>query len=238
MAWQRTVRPEGASAVTLTLTGAADGDLAVDGDPDELRARRAAVVEGEWTWLRQVHGADVVVVDRPGARAGEHADAAVTAVPGAVLAVHTADCAGVLLVGSTGSYPVVGAAHAGWRGLLAGVLQETVAAMERLGARRVEWVLGPCIGPESYEFGPDDLDLLADRYGPGVRATTSDGRPALDLRQGVRTALREAGAAPMADVPDPACTATSPGWFSWRAQRTTGRQAALVVIDTSDVAAP
>lgn len=230
MPWQRVEHRPGAAPVTFTLTTAADGDLAVGGDPATLASRRSTLVPGGWTWLHQVHGADVVVVDEPGARAGEHADAAVTRVPGAALAVHTADCAGVLLVGTDGPDVVVGAAHAGWRGLLAGVLQETVAAMERLGARRVEWLLGPCIGPDAYEFGTADLALLVDRYGTSVAATTSSGAPALDLRQGVRSALREAGATPLEGAPVPACTATEPGWFSWRARRDTGRQAAVVVI--------
>ena len=234
MPWQRVEHRPGLAAVTFTLTAAADGDLAVGGDPDELGPRRRGLVPGEWTWLHQVHGADVVVVDRPGARAGEHADAAVTRVPGAVLAVHTADCAGVLLLGTDGPEVVVGAAHAGWRGLEAGVLQATVAEMERLGARRVEWLLGPCIGPEAYEFGAEDLARLVDRYGPGVAATSASGAPSLDLRHGVRTALREVGATPLDAVPSPACTATDPGWFSWRAQRTAARQAAVVVIGGGD----
>lgn len=221
----------GGALARLSFTGVADGDLRVDGPAAELDARRRVVAPGEWTWLRQVHGDRVVTVRRPGERAGEEADAAVTAVPGAVLAVHTADCAGVLMCASgEGDAPVVGAAHAGWRGLATGVLQATVRAMGDLGAGSVSWWLGPCISPSAYEFGEGDLRGLCDRYGPQLRARTRDGAPALDLRAGVAAALAEVGAAPGAPGARPACTALDPGWFSWRARSDRGRQAAVVRI--------
>ncbi|MFM7064103.1 MAG: laccase domain-containing protein, partial [Actinomycetes bacterium] len=146
MAWRHVESRPGLPSVYLTFSGASDGDLAVDAPAAELDERRQSVLPGGWTWLRQVHGPDVVRVDEPGQHAGAHADAAVTKVEGAVLAVQTADCAGVLLVG-TGDSVVVGAAHAGWRGLADGLLQATVAALRESGAAKVEWLLGPCIGP-------------------------------------------------------------------------------------------
>jgi YfiH family protein len=175
-----------------------------------------------------VHGADVVVVDEPGEHAGAAADAAVSAAEGVTLAVHSADCAPVLLH-STGAGPtVIGAAHAGWRGLQAGVLQRTVEQMQQLGAEQVVWRLGPCISPAAYEFGQDDLERLRKALGDAVVARTGSGAPALDLRAGVRSALSATGAAP-AD-PDAAvdCTATDPSYFSWRARRDRGRQAAVI----------
>ena len=209
------------------FTDRSDGDLAVDADPTELAATRARVAPGAWTWLRQVHGADVVVVDAAGQHAGVRADASVTTVPGAVLAVNTADCAGVLLAARGPSGPVVGAAHAGWKGLVAGVLEATVEAMRSLGAQDVHWCLGPCISPAHYEFGGADLDLVADRYGDAVRGVTSDGTPALDLRAGLAAALTAAGAIGPADPTVP-CTASEPRFYSWRARRDTGRQAAVI----------
>ena len=244
MAWRHVESRPGLPSVHLAFSDAADGDLAVDGAPDELSARRDVVMPGTWTWLRQVHGADVVVVDRPGQHAGAHADASVTSVPGAVLAVQTADCAGVLLLGTGPDTVVVSAAHAGWRGLADGVLQEAAAQLRAAGATKVEWLLGPCIGPSAYEFGEQDLSVLVARYGPSLAATTAAGTTALDLRAGVRIALAEAGAHPLVvegwrndDVP---CTATATGpdgptWFSWRARQDAGRQVAVVRI--GDVAA-
>jgi YfiH family protein len=189
----------------------------------DVEARRRAVVDLEWTWLRQVHGHDVVRVDSPGAGAGTPADAAVATAPGRALAVLAADCAPVALASAEG---VVGVAHAGWRGLVVGVLERTVDVMRALGATEVVAALGPCIHAECYEFGPADLDRVAGRLGDGVRTTTASGRPALDLPAGVRAALAGAGVASLHDVD--VCTACSPDHYSWRARRDTGRQAVVV----------
>lgn len=218
--------------VRFRFTGRAEGDLCVALDPGELARRRDRVAPGRWTWLEQVHRATVVTVSAPGQGAGASADGMVTDVPGAVLAVHTADCAPVLLRGDRADDGVVvGAAHAGWRGLCDGVLGETVDSMRALGASSITWRLGPCISPAAYEFGEGDLAALVDRFGAVVRAETAAGAPALDLRAGVRAALDEAGtteARPGASVP---CTVDDPGWYSWRRDRTSSRQAALIWID-------
>jgi len=223
-------------AVQRRFTDRSDGDLSVLGPPDQLGLLRSNIAPAPWTWLHQVHGDRVVVVTTPGEHAGADADAAVTAVPGAVLAVHTADCAGVLLRAETGAGVVVGAAHAGWRGLESGVLQATVAAMRDLGAQQVAWELGPCISPGAYEFGEGDLDRLVQRYGPTLRGTTTGGERALDLRAGVAAALAETGATAVLDEPLAVrCTASDPDCFSWRARRDRGRQAAVTWIDARPI---
>ena len=214
------------SPAQVRFTAAADGNLSILQDPTVVAARRRGVVDLPWTWLRQVHGAEVVVVGSPGDGAGREADAAVTAQPGAVLAVQTADCAPVALLSPEG---VVGAAHAGWRGIEAGVLGATVDAMRALGASQVSAVLGPCIHLECYEFGKADLDRLAERLGDEVRGTTSAGRPALDVPAAVRLALAEAGVDQIDDVDT--CTSCDTGYFSHRARGDTGRQALLVWLE-------
>ncbi len=107
----------------------------------------------------QVHSADVAVVEVP-PEAPPRADALVTATPGVALAVLTADCQPVLIADPEAG--VVGAVHAGWRGALAGVLEEAVAAMTRLGARpeRMVAVIGPTISQRAYEVGPEFLDAF------------------------------------------------------------------------------
>lgn len=216
-----------------------DGDLRVDGPERDLAVRRARLAAHPWTWLRQTHGAGVVVVSRPGQWAGAAADAAVTSARGAVLAVHTADCVPVLLRADgpgPSAGPVIGAVHAGWRGLYDGVVEAAVAAMGDLGARRIEASIGPCISPAAYEFGEADLTTMALRFGPDVVAATSEGSPALDLVAAATVALRTAGVDTV-DTSEWGCTATtidddgSPRWFSHRARLDVGRQASVTWIE-------
>jgi YfiH family protein len=205
------------------FTDRTDGDLS--SAAEGVEERRRTVVDLPWTWLRQVHGSEVVVVERPGEHAGRAADAAVTAVPGAALSVQVADCAPVLLLGSG----AVGVVHAGWRGVVAGVLANAVGAMRGLGADTVRAVVGPCIRPTCYQFGADDLEVVASALGDDVRSRTSAGRPALDLPDAVRRSLVAAGVVDVAD--DGACTACSPRHWSHRARADRQRQALVAWLE-------
>lgn len=123
---------------------------AVASNRDALR--HALDLPAQPRWLRQVHGATVAELG-PLASADEpQADAAVAHLSGTVLSILTADCLPVLFCSEAGDR--IGAAHAGWRGLAAGVLEATVAAMGTAPARLLAWV-GPCIGPSSYEVGEE-----------------------------------------------------------------------------------
>lgn len=104
--------------------------------------------------LHQVHSADVVTVTGPLARR-PRADGLVTRMPGLALAITTADCQPVLFADAEAG--VIGAVHAGWRGAFGGVIEAALTAMEHLGARReaITAVIGPCIGPRSYEVGAE-----------------------------------------------------------------------------------
>lgn len=222
--------PDGRRA-HVRFTGVADGDLSIRLPAPVLSANRSRNLDLPWTYLHQVHGGDVVEVEFPGDRAGSAADAAVTTSTGAALAIHTADCAPVALIGTDGPEgggSVVGATHAGWRGIEAGVLEATVGRMRELGATEVRAVLGPCIHTECYEFGADDLEGLATRYGPSIRGESSRGRAALDVPAAVRAALAAAGVSHVEQVP--VCTSCDDRFFSHRARQDTGRQALLVWI--------
>ncbi|MBS0549064.1 MAG: peptidoglycan editing factor PgeF [Proteobacteria bacterium] len=131
--------------------------------PDNVRENRRRVAatfglqEPDLLTLYQIHSADVLTIDRerwvsPGA---PRADGMVTNRPGVALGAMAADCAPVLLADSQGG--VIGAAHAGWKGALGGVVEATIDAMEKLGARRerLRVAVGPCIGRDSYEVGPE-----------------------------------------------------------------------------------
>jgi YfiH family protein len=209
-----------AAGIRVRSTGCAQGDLGGAGPTAERRRR--AVVDLPWTLLDQVHGARVVVVERPGAAAGTEADAAVATGSGTALAVLTADCAPVAFASPEG---ILGVAHAGWKGLRAGVIESTVTTMRRLGATRIEAVLGPCIHPCCYPFAPDDLDRLADRLGPQVRALDRQGAPAFDLPMGIKAALHSSGVVLVGDADT--CTSCSADHWSWRQSAPPFRQATV-----------
>lgn len=206
--------------IRVLCTGWRQGDMAGDGPLPERRRR--AVVDVPWTVLRQVHGARVVTVDQPGAASGEPADAAVTRCGGAALAVLTADCAPIALASPEG---ILGVAHAGWKGLRAGVVEATVQSMRRMGATRIEAVVGPCIHPCCYTFGDEELAGIESRLGRHLRSTDREGRPALDLPAGVRSALHASGAVLVGEAG--ICTGCSDGLWSWRTGRTARRQATV-----------
>lgn len=166
---QLSAHPNIRHAFFTRLGGASDGifaslngGLGSQDDPErvaENRGRMCAqlgVPPDRLVSLYQVHSADVVTVEAPFAAAARpKADAMVTRVPGLALGIATADCGPILFSDAEGG--VVGAAHAGWKGALTGVIDATVAAMEALGARRdrIVAVLGPTISQASYEVGPD-----------------------------------------------------------------------------------
>src|SRR4029453_7601064 len=121
----------------------------IDGPPLELADLRARVVDRPWFWLRQVHGGTVVDADDPRG-AGAEAGAAVTGSSELALAIHTADCVPMALVAPREA--LLGAVHAGWRGLVAGVVEATADRLRARGATDLVAVVGPCITPEHYEF--------------------------------------------------------------------------------------
>jgi polyphenol oxidase len=214
---------------------------------DDLRRalanrRRVATVLGlagvPWAIARQVHSARVLPVEDarslgqgpPEAKppVGE-GDGLVTAAPGVVLVVLTADCAPVLLADPAAG--VVGAVHAGWRGLAAGVVEEGVAALAALGADPAATVglVGPAVGGCCYEVGADVRAAVGDRY-PVALATTRDGRPSLDPAAAAAAALAAAGVGEVRVAGE--CTFDlDERFFSHRRDRgVTGRQVGLVAL--------
>ncbi|MEO8365373.1 MAG: peptidoglycan editing factor PgeF [Pseudoxanthomonas sp.] len=137
-------------------------------DAQAVAANRAALIEAcalpsPPNWLQQVHGTEVVRISAPvskAARAGDGepvADASVTSTAGVVLAILTADCLPVVLAAEDGGE--IAAAHAGWRGLASGVLENTVAAMHAPAGKLVAW-LGPAAGPQAYEIGEEVFEAF------------------------------------------------------------------------------
>ncbi|HUQ39924.1 MAG TPA: polyphenol oxidase family protein [Acidimicrobiales bacterium] len=188
--------------------------------------RRRALLDRPWTWLRQVHGADVVTVTRPGEHAGAAADAAVTTDRGAALAVGTADCAPLALAADCGDGAVIAAVHAGWKGLAAGIIEATVATMRAAGAGEIQAALGPCIHAGCYEFGEAELAQVVERAGSAARGVTRSGATALDVPAAVRGVLASVGVDLAHDAG--VCTACSSDHWSHRARGDVERQAMVV----------
>jgi YfiH family protein len=154
----------------------------------------------------------VVTVTEPGEHAGVDADAAVTERPGCALVVRSADCVPVVLVAAR----AVGVVHAGWRGLVEGVVTSAVTALRDLDRGAITAHVGPCIRPGCYEFAGPERDAVLARFGPEVAATTTWGTPALDLPAVVRAALAEADVEALHD--GAGCTACDQRWYSHRAR--------------------
>jgi polyphenol oxidase len=185
----------------------------------------------------QIHSPDVLIVRAPFEGARPKVDALVTDRPGVALGISTADCGPVLFADPEAR--VIGGAHAGWKGALSGVLENTVAAMERLGARRerVVAVLGPSIGPANYEVGPEFVErFLADDAGNSAYfcASANGGHAMFDLNAYTVDRLSRAGV--KAGKLDRCTYAEEDLFFSYR--RTThrkeadyGRQISAIVLE-------
>ncbi len=215
----------------------------------ENRRRLRAWLPAAPRWLEQVHGCAVVtadgsdgsdVDDRTPAIAPPRADASIGTTPGQVCAVMTADCLPVLLCDRAGT--VVGAAHAGWRGLCAGVVEATLARMERQrpdAGSPPQWLawLGPAIGPDAFEVGAEVRLAFLEQALPHEREAVERAfRPAAagkylaDLYALARTRLARAGCVDV--YGGDACTVSDPQrFYSYRRDGVTGRMASLVWLE-------
>ena len=208
---------------------AADGD-----DPATVERNRQLLIEHARLpsaphWLKQVHGVDAMRFETGSNGDEAIADASVTSTPGVVLAILTADCLPVVFAADDGRE--VAAAHAGWRGLAAGVLEATVAAMRTPPDRVVAW-LGPAAGPQAYEIGEEVFRAFVDREPTSVAAfvETRPGHWRVDLYALARRRLAQAGVTRVHG--GDRCTISEPQhFFSHRRDARTGRMATLVWFD-------
>jgi len=207
--------------------GLRSGDVEADALSNRASLRTLIGTPHAPRWLRQVHGIEVVKVDDS---EGEEptADASVTNVPGLPLAILTADCLPVLFAAEDGSE--IGAAHAGWPGLSAGVLESTLAAMSTPASKLLAWI-GPGAGPQRYEVGEN---VYAAFVGPDAGAAvhfspTRPGHWLADLPALARRRLAAAGVQRVFGGAE--CTISHPDrWYSYRRDGATGRMASLIWI--------
>jgi YfiH family protein len=207
--------------------------------PENIRENFRRILAGigcEDRTLTEVHQVHAAAVHVAGPVTDERspdpkADAIVTRERSRVLAIRVADCAPVLLATPDGS--MVAAVHAGWRGVVAGVLPAAISAMQRLGARELLAAMGPCIGPDHFEVGPEVAEQFDRLFrgmaaAPVLRAETL--KPHLDLKAALRAQLTAAGVERTDVLPH--CTwADSDLFFSHRRDRgVTGRTAAVIAV--------
>ncbi|MEU7055733.1 peptidoglycan editing factor PgeF [Streptomyces sp. NPDC046197] len=223
----------GVSAVPyeeLNLGGAVGDDPAAVRTNRELSAASLGLDPARVVWMKQVHGADVAVVDGPWGSAADipSVDAIVTARRGLPLAVLTADCTPVLLADPVAG--VAAAAHAGRPGMVAGIVPAAVRAMVELGAdpARILARTGPAVCGRCYEV-PEAMRAEVAAVEPAAHAETSWGTPAVDVSAGVHAQLERLGVHDREQ--SPVCTLESGDHFSYRRDRTTGRLAGYVWLD-------
>ncbi|MCA7923742.1 peptidoglycan editing factor PgeF [Burkholderia cenocepacia] len=230
----------------VALPGGMNLGLHTGDDPDHVAVNRARVLalagQSSAAWLEQVHGARIVQADEviaaaPAATAPVQADASVTNQAGAVCVVMVADCLPVLLCDAQGR--AVGAAHAGWRGLAAGIVEQTAARVAALAGGATDTLhayLGPAIGPRAFEVGAEVRDAFLDTAAQSEHDETRhafvaiDGAPGkflADLYALARLRLARAGVTRVSG--GTACTVAEPArFYSYRRDRVTGRMAAAI----------
>lgn len=205
-----------------------DNPAAVAENRRILRARLPAVP----VWLKQVHGkqcCDASACSNAKGNQPPEADAAYSRKPGVVCAVLTADCLPILLCDEDGT--VVAAAHAGWRGLAAGVIESTVAAMGVPGENLLAW-LGPAIGPQQFEVGGEVRDTFSAHDPQAARAFAArpNGKWLCDIYLLARQRLAGLGVCRIAGA-DFCTVSDTERFFSYRHDGVTGRMASLIWLD-------
>jgi purine-nucleoside/S-methyl-5'-thioadenosine phosphorylase / adenosine deaminase len=202
----------------------------VGDDPACVERNRAvlrACLPSDPCWMKQVHGTRVVAAREAGVEV--EADAAVSSAGGEVCAVLVADCLPVLLCDRDAT--VVAVAHAGWRGLSAGVIEAAVAAMRVPPQAVLAW-LGPAIGAQAYEVGEDVRNAFLERDAGASAAFASrpDGKYLADLAMLARLRLGACGVGHV--YGGGLCTASEQRFFSFRRDRITGRMAGLIWMES------
>jgi YfiH family protein len=212
----------------------------VGDDPTTVKKNREAlkiVLPNEPIWLNQVHGTQVIDADcRNDWSDVPSADASVTSTPGKVLAIMTADCLPVLLASSDGK--VVGAAHAGWRGLAAGVIEQTVALMRSKQTQQAQTqsdiiaYLGPAIGPHAFEVGSEVRDIFIAQNPASATCfeqLKENGKYLADIYGLATLRLNALGVEQIQGGDE--CTLQNPDYFSYRRDQQTGRMGSFIWIE-------
>ena len=223
----------------VAMSEITDGDMAIN----DLKTREKSIQEASlslvehnaglviptsqhWSFLTQVHGSENIEVKENGSVLGLEGDALFTTQERKVLTIQTADCVPVALISNSVAIAVI---HAGWKGLLNGVIENASEALQKEFPGDLAAVIGPHIGPCCYEYGRKDLDSFIEMFGASVAGVTNSSTDSLDLMAIVRVILEKSGIE--IAYKDDSCTSCDSKFWSYRSSGTQKRQSLFAWIE-------
>lgn len=215
----RRTLPNGNLVVSL-VSEIEDGDFSLNQSADKaLEKNQSRLHVGEWNWLSQEHGTEIVWLATNERASGVKGDALITASKQKVISVTVADCLPLLLVEESG---IMGLLHLGWRGIEQGLLEKSIQTIRKKSVQPITAVLGPCINVCCYEFGRNEMDILVEKYGSTIIGRTLTGSLSLNIKACVKKILTscEVGI----EYEDTACTNCDSRHWSFRDDGTDKRQ--------------
>ena len=197
-----------------------DGNFsAAQNDKNILSKNQSELYDGEWNWLSQEHGDEIVWLESHERALGIKGDALATISSQKIISITIADCLPLLLTEQSG---IVSLLHLGWRGIERGLLVKTVQLIRKKSDEQLCAVLGPCIDTCCYEFDKNEMQVLVKKYGEKIVGRTLTGAISLDIRSCVKEILSNFDI----DIKyeDSSCTKCDPRYWSFRADATDKRQ--------------
>ena len=215
----RQTLPDGKLVISL-ISDSDDGDFSVAQQPENyLAENQRKLYKGEWNWLTQEHGTEIVWLEDDERSLGITGDALATISSQKVIAITVADCLPLLLIEQSG---ILSLMHLGWRGIEGGLLEKTLQFIRSKSSEPITAILGPCIDTCCYEFGQNELRILVEKYGEKIVGRTNKGSIAFDMRVCVKEILKSFNV----DIKyeEDSCTKCDSRYWSFRADGTDKRQ--------------
>ena len=215
----RQTLPDGKLVISL-ISDSDDGDFSVAQQPENyLAENQRKLYKGEWNWLTQEHGTEIVWLEDDERSLGITGDALATISSQKVIAITVADCLPLLLTEQSG---ILSLMHLGWRGIEEGLLEKTLQFIRTKSSEPITAVLGPCIDTCCYEFGQNELRILVEKYGEKIVGRTNKGSIAFDMRACVKEILKSSNVE--IKYEEDSCTKCDSRYWSFRADGTGKRQ--------------
>jgi len=215
----RQTLPDGKLVISL-ISDSDDGDFSVAQQPENyLAENQRKLYKGEWNWLTQEHGTEIVWLEDDERSLGIRGDALATISSQKVIAITVADCLPLLLIEQSG---ILSLMHLGWRGIEGGLLEKTLQFIRSKSSEPITAILGPCIDTCCYEFGQNELRILVEKYGEKIVGRTNKGSIAFDMRACVKEILKSSNVE--IKYEEDSCTKCDSRYWSFRADGTGKRQ--------------